>query len=160
MLLIFNFSSLNVIFAPFFSLCDLIFSLALQNHIVDFCNLVFNFYLYCTDIFIVYHIILLCGISLISVSFIIHYSSRRIIDKIIKNGGNIGTGVVGLVTGLDAALNLGDRFKGEKADKGEGSSGGSGDSDSDKNKDTDKKDNDKKEDNKDSNENNTDDKKN
>lgn len=92
-----------------------------------------------------------CGISTI-VGYIILYSGagRKIIDEIRKNAGNIGTGAVGLATGLDAVLNLADRFKGDKGDKGGGSSGsgsgesdsgGSGDSGSDKNNESDKKDN-------------------
>jgi len=46
----------------------------------------------------------------------IFYSGKRFVDKIIKNSGNIGTALVGLVTVMDAALNLKDRLK-----KGKGS---------------------------------------
>ena len=44
------------------------------------------------------------------VGFII-LERNRIVENFIKKAGNIWTGVVGLVTGLDAALNLDDRVK-------------------------------------------------
>ena len=96
-------------FSPFAFLLDS--GLSLQNPIVDFFGLAFNFYFYCKDIFMVFFFVIFCGIVLTSVSYIIFYSGRKIIDKIINNGGGIGTGVVGFVTGLDATLNLVDRTK-------------------------------------------------
>ena len=44
------------------------------------------------------------------VGFII-LERNRIVENFIKKAGNIWTGVVGLVTGLYAALNLDDRVK-------------------------------------------------
>lgn len=44
--------------------------------------------------------------------------NNRVVEKFIEFTGNIGTGVVGLVIGLDAALNLADKVKkAKKANK-------------------------------------------
>jgi hypothetical protein len=139
----FNLTNLIGIFAPILGQFNIILTnLALYTDIFDISSLFFNFFLYFNYIFAVFTFVLFCGIITTGASYFILHSSR-IADKIIKNAGNIGTGVVGLVTGLDAAFNLGDRLK-----KG----GGSGDSEPEKNKDTDNKDSDKKEENKDNNE--------
>jgi len=82
--------------------------------------------------------ILFCGIIQLVLTHI-HYSGRKIIDAIVRNGGTIGAGVVGAVTGLDSAFNLADRMKNKS-----GGSNGSGSNESDPNKDKDK---DKKEEN-------------
>jgi hypothetical protein len=74
-------------------------------------------------VLITFFVVILTGVG-----YIFHYSSK-IVEKRIKNAGSIGTGVVEVVTGLETALNLADRFTKE----------GSGNSDSDKNKDLDKK---------------------
>ena len=86
-------------------------------YIIDFFNFFFNCYLYCKDIFIIFPIVILCGIIFTGVGFIISYSGRRVVEQIIRNSGTIGTVTVGLVTGLDAALNLNDRLKKKKQKK-------------------------------------------
>jgi len=86
-------------------------------------------------------IFLFCDILLSGFGFIISYSGKKILDAVIRNAGAIGTGVVGVVTGLDSAFNLADRMK-----KGGGSSN-SDESDPDKDKDKDRDKNKKEEDN-------------
>ena len=176
-----NFSDFSFIidkFAALFCITDFCYNLALYNIIFDFGSLMYSS-LCINDFFTNLPNVLLCGIGIIGVTYIILYISssriikcginsivgfiilfsgagRKIIDEIRKKAGAIGTGVVGLVTGLDAALNLNDRLKGEK-DKNEGSTGGgsgSGDTGSDSNSDSDKKDSNKKDTDKTENNNN------
>ena len=102
----------TIIFS-FSTLWDSGHSLCLHNYIVDFFRLALNIYLYCKDILMEFPLVVLSVISSISVSYIIFYRGWRIIEKIIKSE-NMGTGVVGLLTGLVSALNLlilGDRLK-------------------------------------------------
>jgi hypothetical protein len=143
--MIFHYTSLNLL-DLFISILGSVFSLldSLYFYIFYFFSLVVNIYLYCKDIFINLPFFTNCGFSLFGLGYIILYccsnlnscgfttivgyiilysgAGRKIIDEIRKNAGSIGTGVVGLVTGLDAALNLGDRVKGDKGDKEGGSS--------------------------------------
>jgi hypothetical protein len=95
-----------------------------------------NFNLYNFAIVSVLPVLILCvSITTVFVSFIIY--SSRLGEKIIKNAGTIGTGIVLGITGLESALNLVDRFKGSG---NSGNSGGSDDNSDNKDKDKDKKD--------------------
>jgi hypothetical protein len=118
-------------------------SLSSFDFLFDFLS---NFNLYNYDIVSVLPVLILClTITTVFVSFI-SYSSR-LGEKIIKNAGTIGTGIVIGLTGLESALNLVDRFKGS------GNSGNSGGSDDNSDK-KDKKDEKNKNKNEDSNDNN------
>jgi hypothetical protein len=89
-------------------------------------DLLFKFNINNSDIINISIALFLCGgIS----TLILVYYANRLGDKIIKNAGKIGTGVVAAVTGIDSALNIGDRFKGS------GKTGNTGDSNKDSNKD-------------------------
>ena len=118
------------------NMCNII-PLSSFDFLLDFYS---NFNLYNYAFVSVLPVLILCvSITTVFVSFI-NYSSR-LGDKIIKNAGTIGTGIVLGITGLESALNLVDRFKGSG---NSGNSGGSDDNsdnkDKDKDKDKDKKD--------------------
>ena len=127
-LCVFDFSDFTLILAPIFGLFYLIYNLAvhiyvfvfefiynLALHIYGYVFYLFTFvsfnYHFCTDIFILFPILTICGISLIGAGFIISYSGagKKIVEAIVKNAGTIGATGVGLVTGLDATLNIVER---------------------------------------------------
>lgn len=87
---------------------------------------------------IIFSVVLFCGTISTVVCYII-LQSGRIKYKIIKNAGPIGTTVVGVVTGLDAAFNLADRAKKSGWSSGSGESNPDKDDKDDKDKDSDKK---------------------
>jgi len=132
----FEVTNLIGIFAPIFGQFNIIylFNEALYTYIFDLFGLLFKFFLNCKDFFTIFPLLIYCGIIFTGVGFFILHSSR-LGQKIIKNAGQIGTGLVGFATGLDATLNLAERLKKS------GGSGGSGESDPDKDKDKDKEEN-------------------
>jgi hypothetical protein len=128
----FEVTNLIGIFAPILGKINIILTnLALYTNNCFCCSLDISF------LIVIFISSLFCGV-ITMVLIYIHFSGKKIIEAVIKNGGTIGAGVVGLVTGLDSAFNLADRMR-----KGGGSSGSS-DSDPDKDKDKDQKEKDDK----------------
>lgn len=132
----FEVTNLIGIFAPILGKINIILTNLALYTTNNNLNLSLNF----SSIVEIFIILLFCGIIFVNFIFI-SYSGRKIIEAVVKNGPTIGAGVVGVVTGLDAAFNLADRYNKS------GGSNGSGESDPDKDKDKDKnKDNNKTED--------------
>jgi hypothetical protein len=91
---------------------------------------------YSKDIITILPVLILCGV-VSSISYIFFASNLG--QKIIKNAGKIGSGLVLGVTGLESALNLVDRAKGSGKSSNSGGSDNKDKNGDDKNKNGNKK---------------------
>jgi len=110
----FDFDVINLfgIIAAIFSQFNIIKNnLVLYTDIFYLFSLFFNFncYLYYKDFVTIFFIVALCGFISIGLGYIIWHSSCTA-EIFIKIAANIGTRVIGLVSGLVATLSLGDRL--------------------------------------------------